>query len=410
MLVELTENGAAQDVVLDTSTGIALAATGFLDTRPVPGSRLWSLRPLSKVGAVGIGGLQVRVHPKVAIDRVIHLLEYGRAGVHWRDELVDAEHAPDLLTAVVEVYERVLRSSLRRGLLQGYRVVEEALPVVRGRIRDADQLRRRFGLPVPVEVRYDDFTVDVPENRWLRTALRAALRMPGLPRGLRHRLAQLDLLLADVTPARSASGLEPWHPNRLNARLHDALHLAEVLVRASSFEARGQGVLVAGFVLDMARVFEDFVCSTLGARLREIGGTTVNQDRWFLDAAREVRMKPDLVWYRDAGEPSAVVDAKYKAEKPDGFPDADLYQMLAYCTALRLPVGHLVYAKGNEAGRTHCVAGAAVTICAHTLDLSLSPAALRTQVERLADAVATRRLRPTAQSLDGGCLYARIDG
>jgi 5-methylcytosine-specific restriction enzyme subunit McrC len=40
---------------------------------------------------------------------------------------------------------------------------------------------------------------------------------------------------------------------------------------------------------------------------------------------------------------------KYKAEKPGGFPDADLYQLLAYCTTLRLPVGHLVYAEGNEA-------------------------------------------------------------
>ena len=41
---------------------------------------------------------------------------------------------------------------------------------------------------------------------------------------------------------------------------------------------------------------------------------------------------------------SAVINAKYKAEKGAGFPNAALYQMLAYCTALRLPVGHLVYA------------------------------------------------------------------
>jgi len=47
-----------------------------------------------------------------------------------------------------------------------------------------------------------------------------------------------------------------------------------------------------------------------------------------------------------------VIDAEDKAEKPGGFPDAGLHQMLAHCTALRLPLGHLGYAKGNEAGRS----------------------------------------------------------
>ena len=49
--------------------------------------------------------------------------------------------------------------------------------------------------------------------------------------------------------------------------------------------------------------------------------------------------------------PRAVIDAKYKAEKPAGYPNADLYQMLAYCTALRLSDGHLVYAKGSAEQR-----------------------------------------------------------
>ena len=47
------------------------------------------------------------------------------------------------------------------------------------------------------------------------------------------------------------------------------------------------------------------------------------------------------------GAAAAVIDANYKAEKPAGDPNADLYQLLAYCTVLGLPVGHLVYARGN---------------------------------------------------------------
>ncbi len=55
-------------------------------------------------------------------------------------------------------------------MLRGYREVEEALPVVRGRIREAGQIRRRYGFPLPVEVRYDDYTVDIAENRPLLAA------------------------------------------------------------------------------------------------------------------------------------------------------------------------------------------------------------------------------------------------
>lgn len=87
--------------------------------------------------------------------------------------------------------------------------------------------------------------------------------------------------------------------------------------------------------------------------------------------------------------PAAVVDAKYKAEKPAGFPNADVYQLLAYCTALRLPVGHLVYAKGNESGRVHHVDAAVLSVWAHVLDLSRASHDLLVELDRLADAVAS---------------------
>ncbi|WP_181361614.1 hypothetical protein [Streptomyces sp. A244] len=49
-----------------------------------------------------------------------------------------------------------------------------------------------------------------------------------------------------------------------------------------------------------------------------------------LDEAGAVRMRPDLVWYEESGTPMAVADAKCKAGRPDGYPAADIYQMLAY--------------------------------------------------------------------------------
>jgi 5-methylcytosine-specific restriction enzyme subunit McrC len=83
----------------------------------------------------------------------------------------------------------------------------------------------------------------------------------------------------------------------------------------------------------------------------------------------------------------AVVDAKYKAERYDSFPNPDIYQTLAYCTAFGLPRGHLVYAKGNEEPRTYRISSAGLEVVAHCLDLEASPEELLSQVEVLAGVI-----------------------
>lgn len=147
---------------------------------------------------------------------------------------------------------------------------------------------------------------------------------------------------------------------------------------------------LGGFLVDMAKVYEDFLTAALTESLEQHGGWARPQDRHHLDVDEAIAMRPDLVWYRDAA-PAAVIDAKYKAEKPAGFPDADLYQMLAYCTALQLDDGHLVYAKGNAEEVAHTVRHADIKIHAHTLDLSQPPVDLLAQVDALAYRIASRR-------------------
>ena len=56
-------------------------------------------------------------------------------------------------------------------LLRGYRREEDALNTVRGQIRFADQVGRRYGLPLPIEVAYDEYTEDIEQNRLLKTAI-----------------------------------------------------------------------------------------------------------------------------------------------------------------------------------------------------------------------------------------------
>jgi len=89
------------------------------------------------------------------------------------------------------------------------------------------------------------------------------------------------------------------HTSDRSIALVDAARLAEVIVDAASFEPAGTGLTVTGFVVDLARVFEDVVCTALTERLQRHGGLAQSQDRWHLDVDRQVSLRPDLFWYAE---------------------------------------------------------------------------------------------------------------
>lgn len=113
---------------------------------------------------------------------------------------------------------------------------------------------------------------------------------------------------------------------------------ADLVLAGNSFEQRVGDLQVSGFVFDMSKIYEDAVCVALREAIKPYGGRSTLQHRMHLDVARDVAMRPDFVWLSN-DVPAAVVDAKYKAEKPSGFPEADHYQLLAYCTVRGLSEG-----------------------------------------------------------------------
>jgi 5-methylcytosine-specific restriction enzyme subunit McrC len=404
--VRLRENAPWTEWELSADQATALTTTELVRIAPGPRADLWRLRDNGLVGVARVGPahdpVEVGIEPKTPIDRLFFLLGYAQRPRGWRQEEVNAGERPELLPAMAYAFARAAERALRQGVLLGYRETEESLTVVRGRIREADQIRRRYGLPVPVEVRFDDYTVDIPENRLLLSATHRLLRLPGVPADTRKLLRHLLLRLDGVERLVPGRPLPKWTPNRLNIRYHTALGLAELVLRSASYELHdGTTVPVDGLMLKMWRVFEEFLTAALSEALRPYGGRTRQQDiRHHLDHARRVRLRPDFVYYAPDGEPVAVVDAKYKIEDSPGEHQADLYQILAYCTVMGLRRGHLVYAEGAAEPYAHRVVGTdGVEIVETALDLSLPPDELLSQVGRLARELAGAGARPDTVAL-----------
>ncbi|MGR6914320.1 McrC family protein [[Actinomadura] parvosata] len=234
---------------------------------------------------------------------------------------------------------------LRGGVLHGYVHHEDAVTVVRGRIRTSTHISLRLGLPVPLEVAYNDNVADVPENQiLLGPDLAQSLPDVGLStvRLLRH----LAYRLVDVAPARPGAPLPIWRPTRLYERYVPALRLAELLLSGASLQQIGTEVVqMDGFILNMAQVFERFLTRQLTTALKLYGLRCAAQQQHRLDRRGRVPFQPDILGYR-GGRPIVVIDAKYRSLNSSP-PAEHLYQLIAYCTAFGLRQGHLVYARGH---------------------------------------------------------------
>lgn len=395
-LLRLTEHEPRGGVRLSSAQAALLSASRLVTVVPTDDGTWRVNADKEMVGAVRLStrseSVDLVIAPKLPVRRLFFLLGHSQQGLKWYREAVDTEEHTDLLPAVAHAFARMSERALGQGVLMGYRTVEESSSVLRGRVRTADQVRHHFGMLLPVEIRYDDHTRDIAENQILLFAARRLGGMPGTTTAtsalLRRVVARLDGVSL-LAPGRS---LPHWRATRLNTRYHDPLHLAELLLNSGSYEfGKAQTLRADGLVLRMWQVFESFVTRTLTNTLRPGGGRCLVQDeRFSLDHAGMVRLRPDLVYQPSgASGPTGVVDVKYKWARAQGGHTGDLYQMLAYCTRFGLGEGHLVYAAGPGAipGRHHLHGSPGVTVYQHVLDLDTEPEDLLSQVEAIATAI-----------------------
>ncbi|MCY4369226.1 MAG: hypothetical protein OXF41_07345 [bacterium] len=373
----------------DVLRGIPIIVTPTTDREGV-----YDLTPGSTVGVLQTDTLSVEIRPKLPIDRVLFLISYALDVRRFGPEEFQFGGAPDLFEAMIPGFVAQVRRSFRRGLLRGYRVEEEALHGVRGRIRFNDQIRDRFGIFPPVEVSYDDFTEDTEMNRLIKAAIVRLGRMRIRSRDARKSLRAFDRVLGQVADVEYQRGTVPdFSFNRLNRHYEPAIRLAQLILRSTSIELSRGVVRSASFLVDMNKVFEDFMVTALrealGVTERDFPQGASGRQMWL--AGDRIRLKPDISWWV-GGRCVFVGDLKYK--KTDyGIPNADLYQLLAYTISADLPIGLLIYAQGEADPIIHTIKHVGKRLEVVAVDISGPPDEILAEVSRIADTIRSMRLQ-----------------
>jgi 5-methylcytosine-specific restriction enzyme subunit McrC len=377
----------ATEVVGSGELAASLAATGLVSVEIHEPPDRWHLTASSRVGVAVGDGWELRVAPRIELAQLMFLLSYSRAD-GWGERVAGYGRDDDLFAAIASGFASRAEAAIRPAPLAGYVSVDETAPVLRGRLRIADQMARRPAIPFPLEITYDDFSPDIVENQLILGATEVLLRFPRVSARTRSRLLRIRALLDGVTPTQAATSVGVPAPTRLNAHYRTVLVLARLILQGIGISTHAGDVTSSTFSFDMNTVFEDFLTRTLADVVHTAGARLVAQDnRRYLDVQRRLRLKPDITIWKH-GDCVAVLDAKYKPLTTPGFPNADAYQMLAYCTAYGLAYGTLVYAKDAlDEQRSHVVPGPGIRIEVRAVDVAKPYSDVLAQVETLSAAL-----------------------
>lgn len=384
----LTEFETEPAVTLSVSErdGLRRLHTG-LRIEPTLGTEgRYDVTPDQHIGVISLPSLAVEIRPKVPMASVLFLVSYACEAVSWFEQQPEFGPDVDLTEMMAIILARMVEHATRRGLLNGYQSEEDALHAPRGRLLFDEQIRRRYGISPPVEVRHDVFTSDIIENRILLAAVSTMGRLVPRSNVAKRELSRAQRLLGGVRRVHfSPVGVPDVLLTRLNRHYQAVISVASLVLRSASLDIGAGGARGTAFLFDMNKVFERFVRRALRTAVGVGGAAFPDQaPHLHLDEAAVVPLKPDLCLV-EARRIAWVGDAKYKRLPAGAYLNADLYQLLAYVVALGLPSGTLIYAadKGVRTA-THTVARGGKRLHVETLDLSAPKASIRLQIDTIA--------------------------
>lgn len=373
---------------IEDATFIAIQLRGRVTIRRAFSGPGYILNSRQFVGLVGLpSGRQLECWPKVPASNLFSMLAIAYELPNpFLDESAKVGSIDEVLIVVAARFTSMVEERINRGLYRAYVEEESNLSTVRGRILISEDVRRNYILRHRTYCQYTEYSWDVSDNRVLRQVVRLLSGL-SLPSAVRHRLRTLDAVMEDVTPGRYvAADLDQFVYNRLNVNYQPLHKLCRFFLEVTSPSDQSGPFDFQGFLLDMNRLFEGFVTQVLKTQV-PAPFTVHAQSSSSLDLADEVRLRPDLLIRR--GQHTVVVgDCKYKRIQAGEHRHQDLYQLLAYCTALDVRQGLLIYPQHLAPVDTSMVVrNSDVSIFEVTIDLSGDVNGLSASCEALLEAV-----------------------
>jgi 5-methylcytosine-specific restriction enzyme subunit McrC len=345
------------------------------------------VNPTSWVGHFELpSGRIVIVEPKIDAANVFRMLGYVFTDKHrsvLRSEDVQYDSERLLFEPLVERFNELVSNRVKRGLVQDYIRREDNLGVFRGALNIKTHIQQNSGRENRVHCRFFEQTVDVSDNRLVKAALWHLLQFGGwTPRTTQSLIRNLHHFDAVTLEPLRPQPLPNRHYHRLNDDYQPIHALCRLFAECSSVSEHFGSLRFNGFLLDMNRLYEQFVQMAFLKVSRPSKHRVATQESSPLSSSTpSPKIRPDVkVWSGD--RVAAIADAKYKRDfaAPQ---NSDMYQVITYGTVLECPEVYLLYPKTEiESERDIAVLNSPIVVKTRRIDIS-SPKAVE-EAEALA--------------------------
>lgn len=348
MKIELKENrkntvqGLSEDDLLFLSRSVFDLK---IKVKKLLGGLGHEIYPDNVVGAIRLpSGIQLNIAPKIPLPNLFRMMSYVGGLYEPLESEVEYEKDRDLFDILAGAFAREFSHLLRVGMKQNYSSNEQVLRTLKGQILFSSSIGKGLIGSGKLDCRFERLSLDTPLNQAVVTAAKLILRSDVVTSGTKKAVRQcLNQIPSDLIASNfSISDFNQIHLDRSTDFYRRILFVSRFIIGSASFDNKFGENQFPGFLLDVSRLFEQYVATALKETQKGWELKVSSQTSSHLDTGHQVEVRPDLTFLRD-GKVKYIADTKYKDFSDLKFRNEDVYQMLAYLIRHRCRQGFLIY-------------------------------------------------------------------
>lgn len=318
------------------------------------------IKPQNYVGVINIDNkVQIEILPKIDISdenklrnlflKMLSCLKEFK-GKSFKNAQINDSKLP-IYEVFIQMYLNEVQELLKRGLKSDYLAIEENLTFFKGKFLINQHLKHNIVRKDRFFMAYDEFHINRPENRLIKTTL---LKLNKITTNGRNQLLAKRLLAEFEMVGQSMNIDKDFYlvKKDRNSQAYQSLMIwSQIFLKNKSFSTFEGTKNVNALLFSMEKIFEAYVAKKLKIHFPEWNVETQKKDKYLFDNPKSFRLKPDIYMSKD--DSSIVLDTKWKKLNQDesknyGISQVDMYQMYAYAYKYDVENIILIYPKHNE--------------------------------------------------------------
>ena len=266
-----------------------------------------------------------------------------------------------LFEIFIQMFLNDVQRLTRIGLKSGYVHIEENSKTFKGKLLVSQNIRENLVHQERFFVEYDEFQLNRPENRLVKSTLLYLNKKSNSDSNLTEIRRQLMFFEQVEASINYEADFSKVVKSRNTTEYENLMAWARVFLQNKSFSTFSGITSVRSILFPMEKVFEAYVAKMLReAVLKETNGywsgwnvlSQYGAKYLFETPSKKFRMRPDIVMKKD-DKINIILDTKWKRIVNDytvnyGISQQDMYQMFAYGHKYNCPNIWLIYPKNKD--------------------------------------------------------------